>query len=337
MIKVAEWGTGMMGQGLLGYILDRPKDIDLVGVIVTNPAKEGVTVGELLGRPCDVRMTTDFAAVLAKKPDVVCINTQSNLDEITAQVEPAVRAGANVICIAEKLAYPWASDPAWAERMDALAKEHGVSILGTGINPGFVLDALIVMFSSVCLRVDSIEASRVNDLSPFGPTVMKGQGVGTTFDEFQAGVADGSIVGHIGFPESIHLIAKALNWKIARIEETREPIITCVERSTPHVHVAVGDVCGCRHIGRGYDEDGALRIELVHPQQIHPELEGQATGDYIKIHGDPEVNMANTPEIPGGKGTYASSGNYIPLIGAAPAGIVTVVDMPLPRFWTPTT
>ena len=93
MIKVAVWGTGMMGQGLLGYILDRPKDIELVGVIVTNPAKEGMTVGELLGRDCDVTMTTDFAAVLAKKPDVVCINTQSNLHEITDQVEPAVEAG----------------------------------------------------------------------------------------------------------------------------------------------------------------------------------------------------------------------------------------------------
>src|SRR5450756_2010222 len=111
MIKVAEWGTGMMGQGLLGYILDRPKDVDLCGVIVTNPAKEGKTVGELLGRPCDVKMTTDFAAVLAQKPDVVCINTQSNLDEIEPQIVPAVKAGCNVVCIAEKLSLIHISEP----------------------------------------------------------------------------------------------------------------------------------------------------------------------------------------------------------------------------------
>ena len=127
MIKVAEWGTGMMGQGLLGYILDRPKDIDLCGVIVTNPAKEGKTVGELLGRPCDVKMTTDFEAVLAKKPDVVCINTQSNLDEVEPQVIPALKAGCNVICIAEKLSYPWASDPERADLFDRVAKENGVN------------------------------------------------------------------------------------------------------------------------------------------------------------------------------------------------------------------
>ncbi len=335
MIKVVEWGTGEMGQGLLKFILDRPKDIELVGCIVTNPAKEGKSVGELLGRPCDVVMTTDHEKVLATKPGVVCINTQSNLDEITSQVEPSIKSAADVICIAEKLAYPWASDPAWADRFDALAKQHNVSILGTGINPGFMLDALIVLWSSICLRVDSIKATRVNDLSPFGPTVMTGQGVGTTVERFTKGVADGSIVGHIGFPESIHLIARALNWKIDEIVETREPIVTSVERSTPHVHVAPGDVAGCRHIGKGYSK-GELKIELIHPQQIHPELEGQETGDYIEIHGDPNVNMANKPEIPGGKGTYASTGNYIPLMKAAPAGMLTVVDMPLPRFLTPT-
>ena len=335
MVKVAVWGTGMMGQGLLGFILDRPKDIELVGAIVTNPAKEGKTVGDLLGRDCDVKMTTDFASVLATKPDVVCICTQSNLDEITDQVEPTVKAGCNVLCIAERLAYPWASDPAWADRFDALAKEHGVSILGTGVNPGFVLDALIVMWSSICLKVDRIEAQRINDLSPFGPTVMASQGVGTTVEQFNAGIADGTIVGHIGFQESINLIAKALGWKIDEIVETREPIVSTVERSTPHVHVAPGDVCGCRHIGKGYSA-GELKIELVHPQQIHPELEGVDTGDYIRIFGDPTVQMVNAPEIPGGKGTYASTGNYIRLMNAAPAGMLTVVDMPLPRFWAPT-
>jgi 4-hydroxy-tetrahydrodipicolinate reductase len=335
MIKVAVWGTGMMGQGLLGFLLDRPNDVDLVGVIVTNPAKDGKTVGELLGRPCDVRMTTDSASVLATKPDVVCICTQSFLHEVTDQIEPAVKAGCNVICIAEKLAYPWASDPAWADRFDSLAKEHGVSILGTGINPGFILDALIVMWTSINLRVDRIEARRVNDLSPFGPTVMKTQGVGTTVAEFEAGVADGSIVGHIGFPESIHLIGRALGWKIDRVDETREPIVTTVERSTPHVTVAAGDVAGCKQIGRGY-VNGELKIELVHPQQIHPEMEGVSTGDYIDIIGDPMVHMATSPEVPGGKGTYASTGNYVRLIVDAPAGILTVVDLPIPRFWAPT-
>lgn len=335
MIKVAVWGTGMMGQGLLGYILDRPRDIELVGVIDRHPEKHGRTVGEIIGRECAIPVTADSEAVLALKPDVVCVLTASNLHEITDQIEAAIRAEADVIGIAETLSYPWASDPEWTGRIDALAREHGVSVLGTGINPGFVLDALPILLSSVCLRVDRVEASRINDLSPFGPTVMESQGVGTTVERFEAGIADGSIVGHIGFQESVGLIAYALGWEIDEVVETREPIVSTVERSTPHVHVAPGEVAGCRHIARAYSK-GELKIELVHPQQIHPHLEGIETGDYITIVGEPTVSFHDGPEIPGGKGTYASVGNYIPLIGAAAPGIQTVVDMPLPRFWSPT-
>lgn len=335
MIKVAVWGTGMMGQGLLGYILDRPKDIELVGVIDRHPEKHGRTVGEVIGCDCDIPVTADSAAVLALKPDVVCVLTASNLHEITDQVEAAILAEADVIGIAETLAFPWATDPEWAERIDALAREHGVSVLGTGINPGFVLDALPILLSSACLSIERIEAARINDLSPFGPTVMESQGVGTTVEQFEAGIADGSIVGHIGFQESVGLIAYALGWEIDEVVETREPIVSNVERSTPHVHVAPGNVAGCRHIARAYSK-GELKIELVHPQQIHPHLEGIETGDYITIVGEPNISFHDGPEIPGGKGTYASIGNYIPLIGSAAPGIQTVVDMPLPRFWSPT-
>ena len=301
MIKVVEWGTGKMGQGLLGYILDRPKDIELVGFIVTNPAKEGKTVGELLGRPCDVKMTTDFEEVLAKKPDVVCINTQTNLDEVEPQIVPALKAGADVICIAEKLAYPWASDPARADLFDRVAKENGVTILGTGINPGFMLDALIVMWSSICMRVDSIEASRVNDLSPFGPTVMTGQGVGTTVEQFEKGVADGSIVGHIGFPESHQAHRQG-----AGLEDRRDRRDARAHRHQGRAlhaarQVPAGWVAGCKQVGKGYI-NGELKIHLIHPQQIHPEMADQGTGDYIKIIGDPMVNMANTPRDPGRQG-----------------------------------
>jgi 4-hydroxy-tetrahydrodipicolinate reductase len=192
-----------------------------------------------------------------------------------------------------------------------------------------------VAWSSVCLKIDRIEAQRINDLSPFGPTVMQSQGVGTTVEEFERGVAEGTIVGHIGFPESIGLIADAIGWEIDEVVETREPIITTVPRETPHVKVAPGNVCGCRHIGRGYS-NGELKIELVHPQQIHPHLEGVETGDYITIIGDPEIHMSTSPEVPGGKGTFASTGNYIQLIVDAPSGILTVTDLPVPRFWAPT-
>jgi len=102
---------------------------------------------------------------------------------------------------------------------------------------------------------------------------METQGVGTTVEDFNAGLKCGKIVGHIGFPESINLIAKALNWEIKEVKEFREPIISNVYRETPVVKVQPGMVAGCKHIGIGYDKNGNEKIKLIHPQQIHPHLE----------------------------------------------------------------
>jgi len=124
--------------------------------------------------------------------------------------------------IAEELADPEAQSPELAAEIDALAKQNGISVLGTGVNPGFVLDLLIVTLTAGCHSVERIEASRINDLSPYGHTVMKSQGVGTTPEAFRAGLADGTIVGHVGFPESIHLISEALGLGVDRVLQSQE-------------------------------------------------------------------------------------------------------------------
>jgi 4-hydroxy-tetrahydrodipicolinate reductase len=227
------------------------------------------------------------------------------------------------------MADPEAQNPALAAEIDALAKENGVSVLGTGVNPGFVLDLLIVTLTGGCHSVERVEASRVNDLSPYGPTVMKSQGVGTTPEEFQAGVADGSIVGHVGFPESIHMISEALGLGIDHIEQTRTPIISSVYRETPFVKVAPGMVAGCAQTGIGYRGDLEV-IRLVHPQQIHPHLEKQATGDYIHVYGKPEVHMSIQPEIAGGIATIGIAVNMIPHVVAATPGLKRMIDLPAP-------
>jgi 4-hydroxy-tetrahydrodipicolinate reductase len=240
-----------------------------------------------------------------------------------------IMAGVNVISIAEEMSDPAAQNPELAQELDALAKQHGVSVLGAGVNPGFVLDLLVVTLTGGCHSVERIDASRVNDLSPYGPTVMKTQGVGTTPEAFRAGVADGSIVGHVGFPESIHMISDALGLGVDRIEQSREPIISTVYRETPHVKVEAGMVAGCAHIGVGYRGDQEV-IRLVHPQQIHPQLEKQSTGDYIHIYGKPEVHMAIQPEIAGGVATMGVTVNMIPHVVAATPGLKRMIDLPTP-------
>lgn len=100
-----------------------------------------------------------------------------------------------------------------------------------------MLDLLVITLTGVCSDIQSITAKRVNNLSPYGPSVLRSQGVGLTPQTFQKGPKDGTVVGHCGFPQSIHLIAGALGWEIERTEETREPIVSQVRRATPFVTV----------------------------------------------------------------------------------------------------
>jgi len=330
-IRVVQWGLGAMGSGMARLVLEK-EGLELVGGIDMRPDYVGKDLGEVLGggKRLGVAVTNDPASVLDRASvDLVVIATTSWTREQMPDLEKILAAGINCISIAEEMAAPEAQSPELAAEIDALARKHGVSILGTGVNPGFVLDLLVVTLSGVCHKVERIEASRVNDLSPYGPTVMKTQGVGTTPEQFAAGVADGSIVGHVGFPESIRMISDALGLGVTRIEQTREPIVSKVYRETPHVKVAPGMVAGCAHVAVGYADEKPV-VKLVHPQQIHPHLEGQGTGDTINIYGKPEIHMSTGPEIAGGIATMGVAVNMIPHVVAATPGLKSMVDLPVP-------
>jgi len=329
-IKVVLWGMGSMGSGMGKYLVDK-KGVEIVGAIANRESKAGKDVGEFFGldKEVGVKITNDPMSVITEDVDVVLQATSSFVEDVYPQIEEIVKRKVNVISIAEEMAYPMVENKELSEKIDKIAKENNVSVLGTGINPGFVLDLLIIALSGACAKVDKIEAARINDLSPFGPTVMRTQGVGTTVEEFEKGIKDGSIVGHIGFLESIHMIADRLGIKLDKVEQTREPIVSETHRETAHVKVEPGMVAECRHIARGYS-DGKELILLEHPQQIHPGKEGTETGDYIKIKGIPDINMSIQPEIPGGIGTMAVAINMIPVIIKAKAGLVTMKDLPVP-------
>jgi 2,4-diaminopentanoate dehydrogenase len=330
-IRILQWGLGAMGGGMARLILEK-QGLKIVAAVDGRPDYLGKDLGEVLGvgKSLGVTVTNKPENVLNKENvDIVLIATTSWTKEQMPDLRKIISAGINCISIAEEMSDPDAQNPDLGQELDELAKKHGVSVLGTGVNPGFVLDLLVVALSGGCHSVERIEASRVNDLSPYGPTVMRTQGVGTTPEAFAAGVADGSIVGHVGFPESIHLISEALGLDVDRIVETREPIISKVYRETPHVKVEAGMVAGCRHIGIGYRGEQEV-VKLIHPQQIHPHLEDQETGDYINIYGKPEIHMAIKPEIAGGIATMGVTVNMIPHVVAASPGMKRMIDLPVP-------
>jgi 4-hydroxy-tetrahydrodipicolinate reductase len=153
--------------------------------------------------------------------------------------------------------------------------------------------------------------------------------VGLSPEAFSQGLEDGRVVGHIGFPQSIHMIAAALGWEIEYVEEHREPIVARVARETPFVRVEPGQVAGCLHQARAYRR-GQPVIELIHPQQVRPELEQVQTGDYIEIRGTPDVRLSGSPEIPGGQGTIGLAVNAIPRVLAAAPGLYSMAELPVP-------
>ncbi len=329
-IRVAQWGLGAMGQGVAKLILAK-EGLELVGALDINPELNGKDVGEFLGvAPAGVAITNDPADILdSSKVDVITIATTSWVAKQLPNLKQILEAGINVVSIAEEMAAPEAQSPEAAAELEELATKHGVSVVGVGVNPGFVLDHLVVVLTSGSQDVTRIEASRINDLSPYGETVLQTQGVGTTPEEFAAGVADGSIVGHVGFPESVRLISDALGLGADRVEQTLEPIVATKPRQARDRVIEPGLVAGCNHIAVGYRGDEEV-IRLIHPQQVDPGAEGVATGDYITIFGTPEIRMTISPEIAGGKATAGIAVNTIPRILAATPGLKRIIDLPSP-------
>ncbi len=333
-LRVVLWGLGAMGRLAARMILADP-GLRLVGAVSRRvEAGKDVDVAELAGlhKPTGVfaSRTIEAAASRAGGADIVLHATSSFVKEVAPEIEACLDNELDVVTIAEEMSYPWASSPSEGRRLDELARSSGHTILGTGVNPGFVLDTLIICLTGATGSVESVYAKRVNDLSPFGSTVMRTQGVGLSPDEFARSVADGTVVGHIGFPESMHLIAAALGVELEKVEQKREAIISSVRRETPHVVVKPGFVAGCRHSARGY-AGGKVFIELEHPQQVRPEAEGVETGDYITIKGYPNIDIKTGPEIPGGIATAALAVNMLRPVADAKPGLLTMLDLPVPR------
>ena len=335
-VEVIIWGFGAMGSGMAGMLLAK-KGVEIKAVLDINPTIVGKSIFELLGAKRgdhpDVVVTDQVSNIIRPGgADIVLLATDSFVEATMPRLRMCLEAGLSVISTAEEMAYPAAQSPQLAEEIDRLARAGRASVLGTGINPGFVLDSLILALSATCPDVKSIYASRVNDLAPFGRAVMHEQGVGISKDEFHARVRQDSLAGHVGFPESVGLLAEGLGKQIDRLEQTKQPIVTGVYRKSAYGEAKEGHVAGIRQQVKAFDENGELFIHLDHPQQICPHLEGVATADTIEIDtGAYSVRMQISPEIPGGTGTIAMVVNSIPHVLNARDGLLTMLDLPLPR------
>ncbi|MDO5301386.1 MAG: 2,4-diaminopentanoate dehydrogenase [Tissierellia bacterium] len=335
-VKVILWGFGSMGSGMAKMLLKK-KGVEIVGVIDGWDQLAGKSIFEVLGveregHP-DVTITLDTekeSVIKEGAADVVLLATDSFTAKAFDKMKFVLEQKINCLTTAEEMAYPQAQEPELAKQLDEIAKANGVSVMGTGINPGLIMDLLVLTLTGASIDVEHIVAKRVNSLSPFGKAVMEEQGVGLEKEEFDRLVASGELAGHVGFAESVMAIADGIGWELDEpVRTSMEAIVSTVDRHAPYADVKAGNVAGVNMLGWG-KVDGEDKIEMIHPQQVEPEDEGVHTGDYIEITGEPNISMHIGPEVPGGIGTIAMMVNSIPNIINANPGLMTMLDVPVP-------
>jgi 4-hydroxy-tetrahydrodipicolinate reductase len=256
--------------------------------------------------------------------DVVVIATTSFLAEIADDVRFAVVCGANVLTTAEEAAYPWATSAPIADELDALARERGVTVLGAGLNPGLAFDALVLTVAGAAAAVGALRVERVVDLSGFGPAVLRRIGVGHAPGEFAAGVASGAITGHIGFPQSMQLVAARLGVTVEGITREIDPIVAECEHVAAHVTVAPGETAGFtqRYVATAAGAPWFTALFAGHIDSRRP------TRDAIHVEADPPIDVEISPGLSSQSGSSAVLANSVRRLANAAPGWLTVADLP---------
>ena len=328
-IGVIQYGLGPIGTGCARLVCAR-EGLKLVGAVDVDPAKVGRDVGEVIGLPAlGVPVSSCLRDALEGMPASVAVHsTSSSLKTVQSQIEECMACGLNVVSTCEELAYPAAQHPEVGERLNSLACAHGVTVLGTGINPGYAMDALALFLSGVCERVDHVSVHRVVDASKRRLPLQRKIGAGVSVEEFNALVTAGK-VRHVGLVESVAMLAAGLGWALNRIDELIEPVVAEHEVRTETQTIPAGRVTGVHQVGRGYIGDNEVIV-----LDLHMALGAENPGDYVKITGPREVTMT-IEGIHGDSATAAVVVNTVPRVVAAGPGLLTMKDIAIPSCRQP--
>lgn len=320
-IRVLCYGLGSIGLGIARLAAQRA-DLQIAAALDVNPVKTGRDLGDLLGGPpADIIVTNDVATALACQPDIALHATGSSLSQILPELEALISAGVRVVSTCEELAYPWATQPQVAVHLDRLARSHGVTILGTGINPGYAMDALPLILSAPCATVRAVHVTRVVDAARRREQLQHKIGAGLTPEAFAARVKAG-VVRHVGLHESLYMLAGAFGWQLEHVEYQVEPMIAQQSIETAYMQIAAGQVAGICQIlsGRIYSKE-VLRLEL----QLY--LGATNPRDEIVIDGNPPLHITIEGGIPGDISTAALVVNATPTVMRATPGLATMSDV----------
>ncbi|HEY9855742.1 MAG TPA: hypothetical protein V6D05_08410 [Stenomitos sp.] len=326
-IPIALYGLGAIGCEVARLALGK-RSLKVVAAVDTDPAKLGKDLAEVAGlpSPTGIPITANARAAKAAGAQVVIHSTQSFFPDVVGQLRSLAEAGLNVVSSSEELSYPFLKYRAHAEDLDQLARDRGVRLLGTGVNPGFVMDTLPLLATAVCQQMSRLRIERVVDASLRRYNLQKKIGAGMSVEQFEAEMASGRM-GHIGLVESVAMVAAGLGWKLDRIEEEILPVVAEAPTRSDYFDLAPGAVAGLRQTAIGYRGDEEL-ITLY----LEMALGATDPRDRVRIAGRPAMTL----DVPGGThgdvATAAVLANAVPRLLEAPPGLRTMLDLPLPRY-----
>jgi 2,4-diaminopentanoate dehydrogenase len=327
--RVVHFGLGPIGAAVVRQAADRP-GFRIVGGIDIDSRKVGQDLGDVaeIGRKLRVKVSDDAAAVLKRtRPDVVVLCTSSSLRKVMPQLDVIVKARVPVVSTTEELAFPVGANRRLAKQIDAMAKKAKVAVLGTGVNPGFVMDALPIALTGVCERVEAVRVDRVQDARMRRLPFQQKIGAGLTPEEFQEKV-DAASVRHVGLTESVAMIADALGWKLDRVTDDIDPKIATGPVASEFLSVESGRVCGIVQDGIGYRK-GEPVIKL----HMEAYLGAPESYDSVRIEGSPPLHLRIEGGVHGDVATASIIVNSIPKVVHATPGLRTTLDLPIPSFF----
>ena len=328
-IRVLHFGLGPIGAAIVKLIAARPQ-FQIVGGVDIDDAKVGRDLGDVVGLPkrLNLRVHDDAAKALkAAKPDIVVLCTGSSLKKVMPQIETVLSAKAAIVSTTEELSYPGYTHIRQARQIHAWAKKAKVAVLGTGVNPGFAMDALPIVLTAVCERVDRVQVTRIQDARVRRLPFQQKIGAGLTTEQFQKKVNDGS-VRHVGMTESIAMIADALGWTLDRISDDVQAKLATVTVASEFLAVDPGYVCGITQTGIGYRK-GQPAIKL----QFEAYLGAPESYDAVDITGSPALKMKIIGGVHGDIATTSIVVNSLPKVLEVAPGLHTMRDMPIPSFF----
>jgi hypothetical protein len=327
-IRAIQYGVGPIGASIAKLMREKHA-IEIVGAIDSDPAKAGRDLGEVAGAadaPWGVTVSADAAEVLGLSADVVVHSTSSALPAVMEQLLACLEAEACVVSTCEELSYPYRTYPELAAQLDKAAKDWGVALVGTGVNPGFAMDKLAVTLAAVSQKIEHVKAVRIVDAGTRRLPLQKKVGAGLSVEEFRKKVQAGSIK-HVGLPESVAMVADSLNLLVDEISETIEPVVAAAQVTTPFLTVEAGQVAGVHQIARGlHAGKEVIYLEL----QMY--VGAKSPADTVEIVGHPNISLVIPGGSPGDIATASVVVNTIPVLLDAPAGLRTARDLPIGFF-----